>query len=188
MAEKRAWLTDPETGEKFHAWSHVKSIFYNKATNILLKDKLDEMDRLIDEKIKKAMMSNVQVNDQNKVPTSALVYTMQQGITNNRDAVDQLNRDIGSGYFKIHIKTTTIVLMVRECNFSNGKCSVPAEELFGYIPKWGSAVCQSLLLNESVVVPSMYYDNSNAYTITLQNKLDYTGIAWITAMVIANIS
>lgn len=105
-----------------------------------------------------------------------------------RDDVDRLNRDIGSGYFKIHIKTTTIVLMVRECNFSNGKCSVPAEELFGYIPKWGSAVCQSLLLNESVVVPSMYYDNSNAYTITLQNRLDYTGIAWITAAVFANAS
>lgn len=94
MAEKRGWLTNPTTGEKFHAWSHVKSIFYNKASNILLKDKLDEMDKLIDEKIKKTMMSNVQVNDQNKVPTSALVYTMQQGITNNRDAVDQLNRDM----------------------------------------------------------------------------------------------
>lgn len=101
MAEKRGWLTNPATGEKFHAWSHVKSIFYNKASNILLKDKLDEMDKLIDEKIKKTMMSNVQVNDQNKVPTSALVYTMQQGITNNRDAVDQLNRDISDtwGYY-----------------------------------------------------------------------------------------
>lgn len=96
MAEKRGWLTNPATGEKFHAWSHVKSIFYNKASNILLKDKLDEMDKLIDEKIKKTMMSNVQVNDQNKVPTSALVYTMQQSITNNKDAVDQLNRDMKS--------------------------------------------------------------------------------------------
>lgn len=88
----------------------------------------------------------------------------------------------------MQVKGTSIVLMIRECNFSNGKCSVPAEELFGYIPKWGSAVCQSLLLNESVVVPSMYYDNSNAYTITLQNRLDYTGIAWITAAVFANAS
>ena len=96
MAEKRGWLTNPATGEKFHAWSHVKSIFYNKASNILLKDKLDEMDKLIDEKIKKTMMSNVQVNDQNKVPTSALAYAMQQGITNNKDAVDQLNRDMAN--------------------------------------------------------------------------------------------
>ena len=103
-------------------------------------------------------------------------------------AVDQLNRDIGSGYFKMHVKTATIVLMIRECNFSNGRCSVPAEELFGYIPKWGGGVCQPLILNESVVAPTIAYDNANAYTITLQNKLDYTGIAWITAMVIANIS
>ena len=99
-----------------------------------------------------------------------------------------LNRDIGSGYFKMRVKTVTIVLMIRECNFSNGKCSVPAEELFGYIPKWGGGVCQPLILNESVVAPAIAYDNVNAYTITLQNKLDYTGIAWITAMVIANIS
>ena len=105
MAEKRGWLTNPATGEKFHAWSHVKSIFYNKASNILLKDKLDEMDKLIDEKIKKTMMSNVQVNDQNKVPTSALVYTMQQGITNNRDAVDQLNRDMN--YKSVSVEKNT---------------------------------------------------------------------------------
>lgn len=94
MAEKRAWLTDPETGEKFHAWSHVKSIFYNKATNILLKDKLDEMDKLIDEKIKKAMMSNIQLNDQNKVPTSALAYNMQQLINKNADDITKLNSDL----------------------------------------------------------------------------------------------
>lgn len=188
MAEKRGWLTNPATGEKFHAWSHVKSIFYNKASNILLKDKLDEMDKLIDEKIKKTMMSNVQVNDQNKVPTSALAYAMQQGITNNKDAVDQLNRDIESGYFQIHVKTATILFMIRECNFVNGKCSVPATELFGFQPKWGASVCQALLLNESVVAPSMAYDNSSNYVITLQNRLDYTGVAWITAAVIANAS
>lgn len=94
MAEKRAWLTNPTTGEKLHAWSHVKSIFYNKAADILLKDKLDEMDKLIDEKIKKAMMSNVQINDQNKVPTSALAYAMQQAITKNQNDITQLNSEI----------------------------------------------------------------------------------------------
>jgi hypothetical protein len=94
MAEKRAWLTNPTTGEKLHAWSHVKSIFYNKAADILLKDKLDEMDKLIDEKIKKAMMSNVQINDQNKVPTSALAFAMNQAITQNKNAITQLNSEI----------------------------------------------------------------------------------------------
>lgn len=47
---------------------------------ILLKDKLDEMDKIIDEKISKALMSNVQVNDQSKISTSALAYAMQQSI------------------------------------------------------------------------------------------------------------
>ena len=46
----------------------------------MLKDKLDEMDKIIDEKIAKALMSNVQVNDQSKIPTSALAYAMQQSI------------------------------------------------------------------------------------------------------------
>lgn len=88
----------------------------------------------------------------------------------------------------MQVKGTSIVLMVRECNFSKGKCSVSAEEFFDFTPKWGSAVCQPLLLNGSVVIPSMYYDNISAYTITLQNQLDYTGIAWITAAVFANVS
>lgn len=57
-----------------------------------LVDKLADM--VTNKLIQKTSMSNVQVNDQNKVPTSALVYTMQQSITNNKDAVDQLNRDI----------------------------------------------------------------------------------------------
>lgn len=94
MAEKRAWLTDPITGEKLHAWAHVKSIFYNKASNILLKDKLDEMDRIIDEKVAKALMSNVQVNDATKVPTSALAYNMQNAITKNAEDITKLNSDV----------------------------------------------------------------------------------------------
>lgn len=151
-----------------------------------LVDKLADM--VTNKLIQKTSMSNVQVNDQNKVPTSALVYTMQQSITNNKDAVDQLNRDIESGYLQIHVKTATILFMIRECNFVNGKCSVPATELFGFQPKWGASVCQALLLNESVVAPSMAYDNSSNYVITLQNRLDYTGVAWITAAVIANAS
>lgn len=96
MAEKRAWLTDPITGEKLHAWAHVKSIFYNKASNILLKDKLDEMDRIIDEKVAKALMSNVQVNDATKVPTSALAYNMQNAITKNAEDITKLNSDLMS--------------------------------------------------------------------------------------------
>ena len=44
------WLrlaTDAKDFKERFAWSHVKAIFYDKAKNILLKDKLDAMDKLI---------------------------------------------------------------------------------------------------------------------------------------------
>ena len=90
------WIKMPGDNDetKRFAWSHVKSIFYNKAANVLLKDKLDEMDKIIDEKIAKALMSNVQVNDQSKIPTSALAYAMQQSITKNGQDIAKLNGDL----------------------------------------------------------------------------------------------
>ena len=44
--------------------------------------------------VTKAMMSNSQTNDQNKVPTSALAYLMNQQITENENAITQLNSDL----------------------------------------------------------------------------------------------
>lgn len=97
------WIKMPGDNDetKRFAWSHVKSIFYNKAANILLKDKLDEMDKIIDEKIAKALMSNVQVNDQSKIPTSALAYAMQQSITKNGQDIAKLNSDLAPSVYPI---------------------------------------------------------------------------------------
>ena len=122
------WIKMPGDNDetKRFAWSHVKSIFYNKAANILLKDKLDEMDKIIDEKIAKALMSNVQVNDQGKIPTSALAYAMQQSITKNGQDIAKLNSDfkardasleIGQvergAYIYLRNKVTNNLLMLR---------------------------------------------------------------------------
>lgn len=112
------WLRLPTDAKDFKerfAWSHVKAIFYDKAKNILLKDKLDAMDKLISDHadaianklmtndafntaiadyVTKSMMSGVQVNDGDHVPTSALAYAMQQAITANANAITRLNSDI----------------------------------------------------------------------------------------------
>lgn len=111
------WIKMPGDNDetKRFAWSHVKSIFYNKAANILLKDKLDEMDKIIDEKIAKALMSNVQVNDQSKIPTSALAYAMQQSITKNGQDIAKLNSDFGS-----LLKPTTETINIDSLNLENG--------------------------------------------------------------------
>lgn len=88
---KTAWANLQDgLGNRF-SWSHVKAIFYNYAEQKLLSTKLDEMDALIDEKIAKAMMSNVQVNDETKVPTSALAYSMSQDISQNEQNIATLN-------------------------------------------------------------------------------------------------
>ena len=58
--------------------------------------------------VTKTMMSNAQVNDQNKVPTSALAYLMNQQITENENAITQLNSDkVDSNKF-IFASTTKI--------------------------------------------------------------------------------
>ena len=46
--------------------------------------------------VAKSMMSNIQVNDTDKVPTSALAYAMQQAITANANGITQLNSDISN--------------------------------------------------------------------------------------------
>lgn len=45
--------------------------------------------------VAKSMMSNIQVNDTDKVPTSALAYAMQQSITTNANEIAKLNSDLG---------------------------------------------------------------------------------------------
>lgn len=95
MGLPKLWGKDKE-GNRGFAFSHVKTIYYNWASKILLKTKLDEMDALIDAKIAKAMMSNQQVNDANKVPTSALAYLMSQNITKNANDISDIN-----GNFKV---------------------------------------------------------------------------------------
>lgn len=77
-----------------------------------LKDKLDAMDELITQNaeaiaerlvtnealnealssyVTKAMMSNQQVNDADRVPTSALAYTMAQNIATNANNISRVN-------------------------------------------------------------------------------------------------
>lgn len=127
------WLRLPTDAKDFKerfAWSHVKAIFYDKAKNILLKDKLDAMDKLISDHadaianklmtndafntaiadyVTKSMMSGVQVNDGDHVPTSALAYAMQQAITANANAITRLNSEaffVPVSYFRDKINKT----------------------------------------------------------------------------------
>ena len=147
------WIKMPGDNDetKRFAWSHVKSIFYNKAANVLLKDKLDEMDKIIDEKIAKALMSNVQVNDQSKIPTSALAYAMQQSITKNGQDIAKLNNNLGN-----------TVKYLRTDNIDNAaetlwpKIEESSSYDFTWIPETGEGVTKGA---QARVIG--FYNNSN---------------------------
>lgn len=68
-------------GKRGFVVSHIEAIYYDWARKMLLSDKLGDLDRLIEEKVAKAMISNQQINDANHVPSSSLVYGMQQQIS-----------------------------------------------------------------------------------------------------------
>lgn len=156
------WIKMPGDNDetKRFAWSHVKSIFYNKAANILLKDKLDEMDKIIDEKIAKALMSNVQVNDQSKIPTSALAYAMQQSITKNGQDIAKLNNnklDITGGT----IQTSESVPLVLK-NSAND---------YSYLDFHGKSGRLGMLGMDKMNTPVFYDTNWEIHELALKSDL-----------------
>ena len=188
------WIKMPGDNDetKRFAWSHVKSIFYNKAANILLKDKLDEMDKIIDEKIAKALMSNVQVNDQGKIPTSALAYAMQQSITKNGQDIAKLNSDLKVSYIPYipvfswsdgganptvqnmdvaYVVFSKICFVYARYNITDlGKSDRSKSFLSISLPK----EIEPIAYNAAII--SSYYQISNEYTplgVRIENKIIY---------------
>jgi len=165
------WIKMPGDNDetKRFAWSHVKSIFYNKAANVLLKDKLDEMDKIIDEKIAKALMSNVQVNDQSKIPTSALAYAMQQSITKNGQDIAKLNNNLA-------LQTQTLyknVVIYRIGNIAmlSAPSWVRKEELAGVTIPTGYRPVKTI----SIPFTQQNFNDGAYCDVSTEGKIDYTG-------------
>lgn len=69
-----------------------------------------------------AMMSGEQINDGNKVPTSALAFAMNQAITQNKNAITQLNSELdilnytgttnSSGVLDLPLKSKYIISII----------------------------------------------------------------------------
>lgn len=156
----------------------TEKIMHQLVTNDTLTSKLADY-------ISKAMMSNVQVDDQDKVPTSALAYAMQQSITNNETTITQLNRDIVSGYLGLTVKKTHLTLFVQELEFINGVAKLEASKYLGYTPTWLGAVCQPNKWSDgSTAILSIAYSD-NVISVYILNKPEFNGKSWLTAMIIS---
>ena len=87
--------TNTETNTQLLINAIAEKVANQLVTNDALTSKLADY-------MSKSMLSNEQLNDQNMVPTSALAYAMNQSITQNEEAITQLNRDISDtwGYYQ----------------------------------------------------------------------------------------
>ena len=116
-----------------------------------------------------------------KLATDALNLAIST-INTLSSAVDQLNRDITSGYLNLNVKTTKIAGVTREVNFSNGIGKVSGTELIGFTPKWGWGIVAAFRMNEATIIPEIAFDGTD-YVYKLPQKPDYSGTIWMTALI-----
>lgn len=191
---KTGWLrlpSDPNDFKERFAWSHVKSIFYDKAKNILLKKKLDDMDGLIADHadaianklmtndafntaiadyVTKAMMSSTQVNDANHVPTSSLAYAMQQAITANANAITQLNSEAST-----HLK---------ESGSENGFCAA-FQSRYQYNTNANYMLASGIYKTGKTGLNLPFEGYWIIITFNTSNNLGNSSTAWITQFAIS---
>ena len=191
---KTGWLRLPTDAKDFKerfAWSHVKAIFYDKAKNILLKDKLDAMDKLISDHadaianklmtndafntaiadyVTKSMMSGVQVNDGDHVPTSALAYAMQQAITANANAITRLNSEAST-----HLK---------ESGSENGFCAA-FQSRYQYHTNANYMLANGIYKTGKTGLNLPFESYWIIITFNTSNNLGNSSTAWITQFAIS---
>ena len=117
-----------------------------------------------------AMMSGEQINDGNKVPTSALAFAMNQAITQNKNAITQLNSERLSGTVPV--------------NINGGTGKLPESVLQGYSGNY-------LLIAGSANTTACLSKNSLSFQVATQKNIsdktatyDFNGTVPINYMII----
>ena len=140
----------------------------------------------------KNMLSGEDVDDASKIPTSAFVHTLYNRIgmgtdlsagdaTNLTQAVNDLNSNLDSGYFKIKVKTTTIVLIIEEFTFTNGVATKTLQSIFGSIPTYASGICQTKVEDSGVYNFTAVKDGNNLKIATAGST--FSGKKWVTMII-----
>ena len=106
-----------------------------------------------------AMMSGEQIDDGNKVPTSALAFAMNQAITQNKNAITQLNSELEIKFLDVACqkgKTVTDALNAYD-NIVTGMASMSNNDyIIGYI-----------LINERLIINSTTAHTVRVYYINI---------------------
>lgn len=138
----------------------------------------DLIDWVVDQAATKLLkisdLVSVQTNDATKGVSAALAYAMGQKL-------DQLNSNLDSGYFKIKVKTTTIVLIIEEFTFTNGVATKTLQSIFGNIPTYASGICQTKVEDSSVYNFTAVKDGNNLKIATAGST--FSGKKWVTMII-----
>ena len=91
------------------------------------------------------------------------------------------NSNLDSGYFKIKVKTTTIVLIIEEFTFTNGVATKTLQSIFGSIPTYASGICQTKVEDSGVYNFTAVKDGNNLKIATAGST--FSGKKWVTMII-----
>lgn len=98
-----------------------------------------------------------------------------------QDQLATLNSNLDSGYFKIKVKTTTIVLIIEEFTFTNGVVTKTLQSIFGNIPTYASGICQTKVEDSGVYNFTAVKDGNNLKIATAGST--FSGKKWVTMII-----
>ena len=96
-------------------------------------------------------------------------------------AIAKQNSNLDSGYFKIKVKTTTIVLIIEEFTFTNGVATKTLQSIFGNIPTYASGICQTKVEDSGVYNFTAVKDGNNLKIATAGST--FSGKKWVTMII-----
>lgn len=143
----------------------------------------------------KNMISGIDVNDGNKVPSSAYIHTLVDrigmgtelsGFDNLTAAVNSVNNNLESGYLKIKVYDSCIRLVQKTVSFTNGIGYIPLSEIFeSFNPKYAIGVSQPIdLESEGIALVSVSKDGNN---MKIALNKSYTGTKWVSFIAIGSL-
>ena len=144
----------------------------------------------------KNMISGIDVNDSNKVPSSAYIHTLVERIGMGTELVSGLgdlttglntvNNNLESGYLKIKVYGSCIRLVQKTVSFTNGIGYIPLSEIFeSFNPTYAIGVSQPIDLgSEEIALVNISKDGSN---MKIALNKSYTGTKWVSFIAIGSL-
>lgn len=144
----------------------------------------------------KNMISGIDVNDSNKVPSSAYIHTLADRIGMGTELVSGLgdlttglntvNNNLESGYLKIKVYDSCIRLVQKTVSFTNGIGYIPLSEIFeSFNPTYAIGVSQPIdLESEGIALVSVSKDGNN---MKIALNKSYTGTKWVSFIAIGSL-